>query len=68
MMNDVCVVREQIYRNVQTGAVAQIRQELSDVSVEWERPNGSVWDGQIDDPASAQLKPAKPADRVIGKA
>jgi len=35
------VIKEQIYRDINTGKISQIRQEMSDGSVEWE------WDGKV---------------------
>lgn len=54
-MSKVYVVREQIYRNLETGAVAQIRQEMSDGSVQWQQVDGSVLDGPSHDPASKRV-------------
>lgn len=53
------IIREQIYRNITTGEIAQIRQELDDGSVQWTRNDGSVWDSHMDDPSARQLRPPR---------
>lgn len=57
----IYVVKEQIYRNINTGEIAQIRQEMSNGTVQWQRQDGSIWDSHIDDPnASLLLKTRDP--------
>lgn len=57
-MNDKYVVQEQVYRDIETRQIAQTRQEMSDGSIEWERPDGSVWDGPYHHNPTC-LKPAR---------
>ena len=56
-MNVIYVTHEQEYHDLETGEVAQIRQELSDGNVEWRRMDGSTWNGPMHDPSSKQLQP-----------
>lgn len=61
-MSSKYVVKEQIYHDLDTGAITQIRQEISDGSIEWERADGSVWNGPIHDPVSGQVRSACTCD------
>ena len=53
---DKYVIKEQIYHDLETGNISQIRQEMSDGSIEWERPDGSIWNGPLHDLVSHCIK------------